>query len=167
MEARRRLDAELGATIERLQQARLELGTILRTAGPTDLPPEIAPAAVRANLTEADRSFVAVMSRVLGPSGLDAYRELLQDDYAEQELAEFDHLPEDADERTRAELVERITPLVRDLLARHPPLDRFGSDAPGGRTHFARTMDVALRDLYNPAQLDVLLRLGKRLVAES
>jgi len=162
-EALRRLDDELAATIERLQQARLELGTILRTAGPTDLPLELAPAAAGANLSEADRSFVAVISRVLGPSGLDAYRQLLQDDYAADELAEFDRLPADADERTRVELVERITPLVRGLLARHPTLDRYGSDAPGGRLHFARTVDVALRELYNPAQFDVLVRLGHRL----
>jgi hypothetical protein len=107
------------------------------------------------------------MARVLDPSGLDAYRELLQDDYAEEELAEFDRLPEDADEQTRAELVERITPLVRGLLARHPALDRHGTDAPRGGPHFARTVDVALRELYNRAQFDVLVRVGHRLNAGS
>ena len=42
---------------------------ILREAAPTDLPPEIAPAAARADLSDADRSYVVVLSRVLGPQG--------------------------------------------------------------------------------------------------
>ena len=44
-EALRVLDAELSATIERLQRARVELGLILRHHAPADLPPDIAPAA--------------------------------------------------------------------------------------------------------------------------
>ena len=42
-EALRALDAELAATIERLQRARVELGTILSQAVPPDLPAELAP----------------------------------------------------------------------------------------------------------------------------
>ena len=44
--ALRTLDAELAATIERLQRARVELGLILHRSAPTDLPAELAPAAV-------------------------------------------------------------------------------------------------------------------------
>ena len=70
-EALRTLDAELAATIERLQRARLELALILRRSVPTDLPVEIAPAAAaEAALSDADRSFIVVMTRVLGPRGL-------------------------------------------------------------------------------------------------
>jgi DNA-binding transcriptional MerR regulator len=72
-EALRTLDAELAATIERLQRVRVELGLILRQAAPTDLPPEFAPATARAELSDADRSFIVVMTRVLGPQGLRAY----------------------------------------------------------------------------------------------
>jgi DNA-binding transcriptional MerR regulator len=46
VEALRVLDAELAATIERLQRARVELSFILRQSAPIDLPPEFAAAAV-------------------------------------------------------------------------------------------------------------------------
>ena len=46
-EALRTLDAELAATIERLQRVRVELGHILQRGPPTDLPPEFAPAAAQ------------------------------------------------------------------------------------------------------------------------
>ena len=42
----------------------------------------------------------------------------------------------------------------------HPELDR-GRDAPQGARFTARTMDQAMTELYNPAQLDVLARVGR------
>src|SRR5918997_6913838 len=77
-EALRALDAELGATIERLQRARMELGLILRHHAPADLPADLARAAAAAPLSEADRSMVLVMSRVLGPRHRDASAELVR-----------------------------------------------------------------------------------------
>jgi DNA-binding transcriptional MerR regulator len=65
-QALRILDAELAASIERLQQVRVDLGSILRQAVPTDLPPEIAPAAAGAELSDTERSVVDVLTRVLG-----------------------------------------------------------------------------------------------------
>jgi DNA-binding transcriptional MerR regulator len=47
-QALRILDAELAASIERLQRVRVDLGSILRQAVLTDLPPEIASAAADA-----------------------------------------------------------------------------------------------------------------------
>src|SRR5207248_1259042 len=76
-EALHALDAELAATIERLQRIRVELGLIMRQALPTDLPAEFAPAA-RAEMSEADRSLITVMTRVLGPAPRQAYADLLQ-----------------------------------------------------------------------------------------
>ncbi|MDF2826562.1 MAG: MerR family transcriptional regulator, partial [Mycobacterium sp.] len=59
----RTLDAELGATIERLQKARAELRLILEHTAPTDLPAEfVSPDAV-ARMSEADRSLVVVLTR--------------------------------------------------------------------------------------------------------
>jgi DNA-binding transcriptional MerR regulator len=164
-EALRALDAELAATIERLTRARAELGVILRQAAPTDLPPEIAPATAHAALTAADRSLVVVLTRVLGPSGLDAYREMLQDTDPDPTVGGFDDLPEDADEQTRADLADRMVPFVRGLHARYPRLRDIGADAPGGADFAMRTMGVALRELYNTAQLDVLRRVHDRLQA--
>ncbi|QFU92068.1 MerR family transcriptional regulator [Amycolatopsis sp. YIM 10] len=164
-EALRVLDSELAATIERLQRARLELAVILREAVPTDLPPEIASVAADAKLTEADRSFVVVMSRVFGPSALDAYREIMQKAPNLSMGPEFDHLPADADDRTRRELAESLFPRVRELLDDHPELLDPHALAPKGVRLTAKTIDLALADLYNPAQVDVVHRL-RRLLAE-
>lgn len=165
-EALRALDVELAATIERLQRARHELAAILDRSAPTDLPTELAPVAGGAELTEADRSFIVVLSQVVGPSGLGIYKELLRDTADDPALAEFDRLPADADEATRAALAARIAPFTRALWDRHPDLDDLAADAPGGRTHFARTVGIALRELYNPAQLDVMARVERQVRAE-
>lgn len=159
-EALRALDAELAATIERLQRVRVELGLILRHSTPTDLPPEFAAAA---ELSAADRSFLLVMSRVLGPQGRQAYADFLQDLPSDPTGAQFEDLPADADEDTRHALAERMVTYVRDLYADHPELQDMSADAPGG-AHFAnRTAAQAMKELYNPAQFDVILRLGRLL----
>lgn len=66
VEALRTLDAELSATIERLQRARVELGVILRQPTPAELPPGFAAPDVVAKMSQADRSFIAVLTQVLG-----------------------------------------------------------------------------------------------------
>ena len=158
------LDAELAATIERLQRARGELAVILGQDVPADLPAELAPAIGKARLSAADRSFVTVMSRVLGPSGLAAYRDMLRDvDPPGADRSGFDELAEDADEQTRAEVTRRLLPYVRDLHAAHPGLAQAGADAPVGPAVAADTMGAALRELYNSAQLDVMRRLHRQL----
>jgi DNA-binding transcriptional MerR regulator len=155
-EALRTLDAELAATIERLQRIRVELGLIMRRSTPTDLPPEFAPAA--AALSDADRSFVVVLTRVLGPERLQAYADMLQDLPSDPALPEFDNLPADADEATRQDVAERMAPYVRMLHAEHPGLTAPHNDAPHSPRFVEQTVGKALKDLYNPAQLDVLVR---------
>jgi DNA-binding transcriptional MerR regulator len=59
-EALHTLDAELAASIEGLQRARVELGLILRQSVPTDLPAEFAPAAADTTLPDTDRSIIVV-----------------------------------------------------------------------------------------------------------
>ncbi|MFF7653673.1 MerR family transcriptional regulator [Streptomyces sp. NPDC007983] len=158
-EALRSLDAELAATIERLQRARVELSLILHKAAPTDLPPEFTAAADTA-MPEADRSFVTVMGAVLGPKGMDAYTDYLENPTIGPVGEEFEKLPADADERTRADLAERMVPSVRSLHRKHPGLSTLRADAPRGERFAKRTIDKALTDLYNPAQVDVVRRLG-------
>lgn len=163
-EALRALDAELAATIERLQRARLELGFILRKSTPIDLPPEFATAAtVAPSMTDADRSFITVMSRVLGPKGIAAYADLLKNPIIDPVGEEFDNLPADADEQTRVDLAERMVPFVQSLYRQHPGLITLPADAPRGETFATKTAGKAFHDLYNRAQLDVLRRLGIRL----
>lgn len=157
-EALRTLDAELAATIERLQRIRLELATIMTRPLPTDLPPELASAA-RADISDADRSFTVVLSRVLGPRGMQAYSELLGSLERTPADLEFDALPADADEASRRDLARRMADEVRGMWQRHPDAMDLGTDAPGGARFAGETMGKALRDLYNDAQIDVVARV--------
>jgi DNA-binding transcriptional MerR regulator len=157
-EALRALDAELASTIERLQRVRTELGTILDRSAPTDLPPDFVPATADAALSSTDRSFLVVMHRVLGPRTLRAYADLLRDQITDPTDEEFEHLSADADEPTRADLAERLAPLVRDLHERHPELGDL-TDSPHGERFVRRAIGTALNELYNPAQLDVMRRV--------
>lgn len=159
-EALRDLDADLAATIERLQRVRSELAVILGRSAPTDLPPELASAA---DFGAADRSFVVVMGRVLGEQGMQAYADMLHNPPADPAAREFTELPADADERTRQDLAERMTDYVRDLYAEHPGLRNFGADSPRGGRFAEKTLNEALAELYNAAQLDVFHRIRVRI----
>ncbi|AMY51846.1 MerR family transcriptional regulator [Rhodococcoides fascians] len=156
-QALRTLDAELGATIERLQRARLEIAMLLHESLPTDLPPELGSAAV--HLTTADRQFVTFASTVLSPTALDAYCDLLRSTPQLPTDSEFDDLPADADSATTRDLAERMAPHVRRLAARFPALfDDTETD--GDRRRVTRALAVAVEDLYNPAQRDVLRQVA-------
>jgi DNA-binding transcriptional MerR regulator len=158
-ETLRTLDAELAATIERLQRARVEIGAILRHATPTDMPIELAPAATTTRLSGNSRAMATVLSRVLGTRGLQAYAaELLRED-SDRIGAEFESLPADADEPTRQDLARRLAPVVRTVYGRHRGLQTFYADAPQGSRFALSTAGKAIADLYNTAQLDVLRRL--------
>lgn len=132
---------------------------ILRQAAPTDLPREFAAAAAEAGLTDADRSFVVVLTRVLGPQGLQSWVDLLQNLPVDPAPSDFDDLPADADEATRQDVAERMIHYVHAVHAAHPELRDAQADAPRGSRFAARTADKALNDVYNSAQLDVLRRL--------
>ncbi|GAA1002606.1 MerR family transcriptional regulator [Nocardiopsis tropica] len=157
------LDAELKESIERMQQVRDELATMHRDEMPTDLPAEVA--AFAEGMSEADRSLIVVMTRVLGPSGITAYADMLR--YSSKlkppadPTPEFDALTVDSDDATRQALAERMLPHSIDLIENNPAIATATAESPRGAGHFARTVAEAMRDLYNPAQQDVLARLGR------
>ncbi|MGW1743254.1 MerR family transcriptional regulator [Nocardia sp. NPDC001965] len=155
------LDAELAGTIDRLQRIRVELALILRQGASTDLPPGLGP--VNAVLTDADRDFTVILTRVLGPSGLGALRGLLNEQRTVPAMSEFDDLPAEADETTRSDLAQRLAPHVGELTAAYPEIVAPATDSPVGARRAAETVGKALRDLYNPAQLDVLVRVNQLL----
>lgn len=157
-QALRDLDAELAASIDRLQQARNELALILEQSAPTDLPPEFVPADAVAKMTDADRSLVVVLTRVLGPRGLQVYADLIRNAPDEPSIAAFDDLGPDADDATRQEMAALLVPYIRALHAAHPGLRELRVDAPRGERFADRTIAEAMSELYNEAQLDVLRR---------
>ena len=160
-DALRSLDAELAATIERLQRARVELGLILRRSAPTDLPPEFVPSDAVAKLSDADRSLIVVLTRVLGPQGLQVYADLLQNAPDEPVTKAFDALPVDADEAARQNIAESLVPYIQNLYAAHPGLLESRTDAPKGARFVDDTIAEAMSELYNEAQLDVIGRARK------
>ena len=159
-QALRELDAQLATTIERLQRARDDLAALLTNAAATDLPPDFAAPAAVAKLPDADRKLMVVLSRVLGPQGRQAYADLISAAPQDPAAHELDALPADADEATRQDLAERLAPYIRSVRQAHPNLMEAGFDAPRGARFAEKTIDDAMTDLYNPAQLDVLRRSG-------
>ena len=156
-EALRSLDTRLAQTLDRLQRVRVEVHQILRQAVPTDLPPALAVRIRDVELSDADRSLLVVMSRVLEPAVVTAFVDALQALPPSAAVAAFDVLPADADEPTRQDLAIRLLPRSRTMRAMLP---RLWSTTPGSDAAATRTVEEAVRDVYNPAQLDVLHRIG-------
>jgi DNA-binding transcriptional MerR regulator len=156
VEAFRVLDAELEATIERLQRARAELALIMRDRAPVDLPPGFG--SVARTLSERDRSLVMIYSQIYDESAMDDIRRLVEEHARTEADAEFDNLPPDADTATRIRLAEHFAPVIKQYQAHYPwlndPVTRASKDA----ATLEHTMVESLRELYNPAQLDVLAR---------
>lgn len=162
-ETLRHLDSELTAAVERLQRVRDELALILAEQLPTDLPTELAP--VAAHLTEEDRALALVMTRVSAPETAEAYIEVMRESASYPADSAFENLPADADEQARSEVAAQMLALVRRQIADHPALDWAGPPtATVYRTAVA--MNAMMNALYNPAQRDVLHRVGNVLAEE-
>ncbi|MEV6863368.1 MerR family transcriptional regulator [Streptosporangium subroseum] len=152
------VDAELAVTITRLEEAREEIAKMRRQPVPTDLPFDISAPATDARLSPADRSLFAVISHVIGDDKTQHWRSLLLDYERDDATDEFDTLPPDADEEARERLARRMTPQTLALIEKHPASQAIEHAASGRK---AATVINAMLDLYNPAQLDVLVRIWK------
>lgn len=160
--ALRALDSELAEGIERMQRARADLAAILDQPAPTDLPSELGRALADAGASATERSLGAVLSQVLGPAPLEVYAETLRTWGTEPAVAEFDALPADADEQTRQDLAERMleAPSIRKMLAAFPTFRETSADSPRGEEFAMNAIVRAVTELYNPAQIDVLVRMN-------
>lgn len=152
------LDAELGATIERLQRMRAELALMMRGHLPTDLPSHLSEAV--GGVSEADRDLVVVYSRILDQEGTAALRGLLADNPGDEDDPEFENLPADADQETRRALATKLLDRARAVRSAHHEVTRRLEQDQGGTAKTRDTIRSALTDLYNPAQLDVLARIA-------
>ncbi|WP_163511572.1 MerR family transcriptional regulator [Fodinicola acaciae] len=151
-EALRALDAELAATIERLQATRGEIARMLREETSADLPPGFSTAMVRTELSDADNSVILVLSRLLGPRQWDNFQDWIASAEPTDADREFIELPADADERTRADLAARMLPQSQRI-----------RDKYGGSPITGPDLGKALAEIYNRAQLDVLVRVSQLL----
>ncbi|MFI2713962.1 MerR family transcriptional regulator [Micromonospora sp. NPDC018662] len=163
VEALRTLDAELAATIERLQRARLELAVILRQPTPAELPPGLVAPAVVSAMPHADRSFIVVLTRVLGAETMRAWADMLRKPVTDPVAERFNTLPEYADEQTRAAVARDLAPYVRKLYAEHPGARITNAGTRYSAGYVEQAVSKALAELYNDAQLDVLRRTNRLL----
>ncbi|MCO1580963.1 MerR family transcriptional regulator [Crossiella sp. SN42] len=161
-EALRELDAELAATIQRLQRIRVELALILRQEASTDLPPGISATVAEANLSPQDRAATVVIAQLLSPEALATYSEVLRSHSKDIAIVEFDNLPADADEETRQRLADRMSalPYVQEMRAAFPDAVGMYGDSPRGEKFVMQTMVKVVAELYNKAQIDVLIRMN-------
>lgn len=155
-EALRVIDAELAATIERLQRVRAELAVILRHRAPIDLPAAFS--TVAEGLSPQDRSMLMIYSRVFDEPWLDELRNLMLNEPRTSVDAELDALPADADRTTRQRLAEQLAPGIRRQYDAYPALTDLQSHTSRGAETAKSAVTLALRELYNPAQLEVLFR---------
>jgi DNA-binding transcriptional MerR regulator len=126
-------DAELAATIARLEEARKEIAEYRSRPVPTDLPFDLSAAASEARLSRADRSLFAVLSQVIGGDSTPHWQALLQDYERNEATDEFDTLPPDADEETRERVARGMSPQIRALLEKYPASPRTVEHASLGR----------------------------------
>lgn len=154
-EALRLLDADLAASIERLQRVRAELAVILRHRAPVDLPAVFS--AVGGDLSETDRKMLTIYTRIFDETWQDGLRQLIADEPRTAVDDEFDQLPADADEATRQRIAEGLVPALRQAQD-HAMLHDVQAHAARTPAETQCTMVAALGELYNAAQLDVLYR---------
>ncbi len=154
-EALRAIDADLAASIERLQRARAEIQAILQGSSVAGVPSGFEDVASR--MSETDQSLVLIYSKLYDQAAMDDLRDMITTD-PDALTHELDSLPPDADETVRQDLAERYAPTIARALKDYPWL----SDQAGHITKSARvTQDTVVESimaLYNPAQRDVLAR---------
>ncbi len=153
-DAIRVLDAELAATIERLQRVRAELAVVLRNRAPVDVPDGFGEVAGR--LSEADRAMLLIWSRVLDERAMAEMREMMRTRADGDD--QFDALPADADDATVEALAVRLARVIEEARGRYASVRDVGAFALRGEASARRTVLPAMAHLYNPAQLRTLAR---------
>lgn len=162
-EALRAIDADLAATIARLQQARVEVQAILSGATVAGVPPGFEHVAGR--LSHSERSLMLIYSQLYDDAAMADLRDMLA---SERDAVddEFDSLPADADEATRQRIAERMVPGLAKHLADYPwltdPTEHLAKSPQVTQNAFLESV-VAL---YNPAQLDVMVRVSTLAAAQ-
>jgi MerR family transcriptional regulator, thiopeptide resistance regulator len=147
------LDADLAATIERLTRVRAELAVLRSHPEPFAVPAGFAGTPTR--MSEKERSLVTVFSALLADDARADLRESMAERTAEDD--ELDALPADADDAAIADLAARLVPQILRSQARFPWLE-----VPAAGSHLEdevveRTMGAVIGDVYNRAQLLVML----------
>lgn len=149
------VDADLAASIERLQRARGQIRAIVEGPSYTDVPAGFED--VASQLSESERSLVLIYSRLYDEDAMGDVRQMLKSEAGEADLV-FDQLPSDADEGVRAEVAGRYAVTLARVLGEYPWLTDPTRHLRKGARVTGETINDSFSALLNPAQLDVLRR---------
>lgn len=151
----RELDDKLLESIDGLEKVRAEIAVIERDDISADVPAGFESVASR--LSQTDQSMIHIYAQVYDEAALADIRKI-----AEADIDDFggalDRLSPDADDDTRRQLVDRIAGRLAQNLIDHPWLEDPASRLSETPYISPENMADILRDLYNPAQLDVVAR---------
>ncbi|GAA2940003.1 MerR family transcriptional regulator [Microbacterium luteolum] len=149
------IDADLAASIERLQRARAEIRAILEGATATDVPAGFE--GVAATMSDADRSLMLIYEQLYDESAMTDLRQMVQAE-PDDASAEFDALPPDADDAVRQRLAEALAPQLAQHLSDFPWLLQPAEHLSKSERVTQETFVETYTELYNEAQLNVLGR---------
>lgn len=156
-EALRAVDAELAANIERLQKARADIAAILHDRAPADGPAGFE--SISSRMSDADSSLIHIYTQLYDDEAMADVRDMVEADYNNDSVSvEIDALQPDADEDTRQRLAERLAPSLAQNLHEYPWLNDPAGHLSKSERVTQQTFIEAVIELYNPAQLDVLVR---------
>lgn len=155
------IDAQLDGQIERLQRMRADIGVILQGDFAAWLPLEFTDVADR--LSSAEKAAILLSTTLYDDRALADMRQMLLDeaDRSGKGGEEFDALPPDADEDTRARLAERFAPELALVFRQYPWLSDPSQRVRVPLDAAQAAMAEAMVALYNPAQRDVMARAIK------
>ncbi|GAA1097982.1 helix-turn-helix domain-containing protein [Tsukamurella spumae] len=147
------LDAELAATIERLQKVRAELAIVLEYRAPLDTPSPFQQVAER--LSERDRNLITVLARVFEPEALEDFNTLLSEDNATDEM--FNALTPEAEDDQIDEVARRLAHDIARDQKRLPWMKDSLTQSKGSPGLASAALRTAIIELYNPAQVRALV----------
>ncbi|ALV47486.1 MerR family transcriptional regulator [Arthrobacter alpinus] len=149
------IDADLAASIERLQRARGEIQAVLKGTSATDVPAGFEDLA--GHLSSSERSLMLVYSQLYDESAMADLKKMV-DAEPEDADAEFDALQPGADDDTRQRLAETFAPQIAQHISDYPWLAEPKQHLSKGSQITQEVFLETFVELYNEAQLDVLAR---------
>ena len=149
------IDADLAATIARLQRARAEIRAILAGTTATDVPSGFEDLASR--LSGPERSLMLVYAQLYDESAMADLKKMVEEEPADAG-ADFNALPATADEATRQRVARILAPQIAQNLSDYPWLSDPTAHRSRGPEITQEAFIETVRELFNPAQLDVLAR---------
>lgn len=151
----RELDGELQMRIEHLEAARADIAAIVEYHAPADAPPGFE--AVASTLSESDNSMIHIYTQLFDQDALDDVRKMSAGAAADIDV-DLDSLPADAVEEIRQDLAERLAETLAQNYIDYPWLTDPAAHLSKSKLVTGQTFVEAMVELYNPAQLDVLVR---------